>query len=126
VRAEPITGSLEKEIDRLGLKPQSDAVEDVNKSIGELIDKVSATSIAEVEKVISDLGAVRNWLKTEGDRIQQEMARYTHLTDTASASAKIIVESLGLWRKEPTMNTTDNVTTDNVTTDNVSRKAKRA
>jgi hypothetical protein len=109
VQAEPITHSLEEEINRLGLKPEPEAVEDVNKSIGALIDKVSATSIAEVEKVISNLEAVRSYLRAEGDRIQQQTARYTYLTDTASASAKIIVESLGQWRKEPTMNTTNHV-----------------
>ena len=85
------------------LKPQPDVVGDVNQSIGELIDKVSATSIAEIEKLISDLQAVRDYLKAEGDRIQQEMARYAHLSDTASASVKIIAESLGQWRKGPTM-----------------------
>ena len=78
-------------------------VGDVNKSIGALIDKVSATSIAKIEKLVSDLQTVRNYLKAEGDRIQQEMARYAHLSDTASASVKIIAESLGQWRKGPTM-----------------------
>ena len=114
MQAEPIIKSLEEEIsnsvrgdrltDRLaGSKPQPDAVEDVNKSIGELIDKVSATSIAEVEKLIGDLQATRNYLKAEGDRIQQEMARYAHLSDTAAASVKIITESIGQWRKPPAM-----------------------
>ena len=84
-------------------------VGDVNQSIGELIDKVSATSIAEIEKLISDLQAVRDYLKAEGDRIQQEMARYAHLSDTASASVKIIAEKLGQWREGPTMIKTDNV-----------------
>jgi hypothetical protein len=117
---EPILKSLEEEIsntvrgdrltDRLAwLKPQPDVVGDVNQSIGELIDKVSATSIAEIEKLISDLQAVRDYLKVEGDRIQQEMARYAHLSDTASASVKIITEKLGQWRKGPTMIKTDNV-----------------
>jgi len=120
ISIEPLLKSLEEEIsnrvhgDRLtdnlaGLKPQPDVVGDVNQSIGELIDKVSATSIAEVEKLISDLQAVRNYLKAEGDRIQQEMARYAHLSDTASASVKIIAEKLGQWRKGPTMIKTDNV-----------------
>src|SRR6185436_1614138 len=90
------------------LKPQPDVVGDVNQSIGALIDKVSATSIAEIEKLVSDLQTVRNYLKAEGDRIQQEMARYAHLSDTASASVKIIAESLGQWRKGPTIIKTDN------------------
>ena len=119
ISVEPILKSLEEEIsntvrgDRLTglawLKPQPDVVGDVNQSIGELIDKVSATSIAEIEKLISDLQAVRDYLKAEGDRIQQEMARYAHLSDTASASVKIIAEKLGQWRKGPTMIKTDNV-----------------
>ena len=115
MQAEPTTiRSLEEEIsnsvrgdkltNRLAVsKPQPDAVEDVNKSIGELIDKVSATSIAEVEKLIGDLQATRNYLKAEGDRIQHEMARYAHLSDTAAASLKIITESMGQWRRPPTM-----------------------
>ena len=120
ISVEPILKSLEEEIsntvrgdtltERLArLKPQPDVVGDVNKSIGELIDKVSATSIAEIERLISDLETVRNYLKAEGDRVQQEMARYAHLSDTASASVKIITEKLGQWRKGPTMIKTDNV-----------------
>lgn len=41
--------------------------------------------------------------------VQQEMARYAHLSDTASASVKIIAEKLGQWREGPTMIKTDNV-----------------
>jgi len=91
------------------LKPQPDVVGDVNQSIGELIDKVSTTSIAEIENLISQLETARNYLKTEGDRVQQAMARYAHLSDTASASVKIIAEHLGQWREETTMIETDNV-----------------
>jgi hypothetical protein len=119
VQADPLLRSMEEEIsnsvrvDRpkrlAGLKPPPEAGEDVNQSIGELIDKVSATSIAELEKLISDMKGVRNHLKAEGDRIRQEMARYAHLSETASSSIKIITESLGQWRKEPTMITTANV-----------------
>jgi hypothetical protein len=109
-QAEPIIKSMEEEIsnsvrgdrltDRLTrLKPQTDAVGELGESIGQLIQKVGASSIAEIEKLISDLQAARNYLKAEGDRIQQEMTRYAHLSDTASASVKIITESLGQWRK---------------------------
>ena len=91
-----------------GLKAQPEVVGDVNQSIGALIDKVSATSIAEFEKLIGDLETTRNYLKSEGDRIQREMARYAQLNDTASASVKIIAKSLGQWRKGPTV-MTDNI-----------------
>lgn len=116
ISVEPIIKPMEEKIsnsvrgDRLtdgpaGLKSKPEVVGDVNQSIGALIDKVSGTSIAEIEKLVSDLQSVQNYLKAEGDRIQQEMARYAHLSDTASASVKIIAESLGQWRKGPTMMT---------------------
>ena len=108
ISVEKISG--DRLTDRLAVvKPQPDEVGDVNQSIGELIDKVSATSIAEIERLISELQAVRNYLKVEGDRIQQEMARYAHLSDTALASVKIIAESIGQWRKVPPMTKTDYV-----------------
>ena len=103
VRSDALTDFL------AGLKPQPDMVGDVNQAIGALIDNVSTTSIAEIEKLISDLETVRNYLKSEGDRVQQEIARYAHLSDTASASVKIITEKLGQWREGPTMIKTDNV-----------------
>jgi hypothetical protein len=112
ISVEPILNGVRSDrlTDRLArLKPQPDVIGDVNQSIGELIDKVGATSIAEIENLISDLETVHNYLKTEGDRVQQEMARYAHLSDTASASVKIIAERLGRWREGPTMIKTDNV-----------------
>ena len=70
-----------------------------SETIAALVKKVGAPSIAEIEKLIGDLQAARSYLQAEGDRIQQEMFRYAHLSDTASASVKIITESLGQWRK---------------------------
>ena len=108
--AEPIIKSIEEEIsntvrgdrltDRLTkFKPQVEAAGELSETVGDLVQKVGATSIAEIERLIGDLQAARNYLKAEGDRIQQEMTRYANLSDTASASVKIFTESLGQWRK---------------------------
>ena len=70
-----------------------------SETIAALVQKIGAPSIAEIEKLIGDLQAARSYLHSEGERIQQEMTRYAHLSDTASASVKIITESLGKWRK---------------------------
>ena len=72
---------------------------ELSETIGELVQKVGAPSIEEIERLIGDLQAARNYLKAEAERIQQETARYAHLSDTASASVKIIIESLSQWRK---------------------------
>jgi len=44
------------------------------------------------------LRAARDYLRSEGERVRRVNARYAHLTRTASASVKIISESMGKWR----------------------------
>jgi hypothetical protein len=80
-------------------KPLPEPAGELSETIRELVQKVGGPSIAEIERLIGDLQAARNYLKAEAERIQQETARYAHLSDTASASVKIIIESLSQWRK---------------------------
>ena len=62
----------------------------------------AATSIEDIEKLIEELQIARDYLKAEGDRVHRLASRYAHLTQTASASVKVIAESLGKWRvQEP-------------------------
>ena len=56
------------------------------------------TSIEEIEKLMEELRVARDYLKAEGERIRRANAHYAHLTSTASASVKIIAESMGKWR----------------------------
>jgi hypothetical protein len=65
-----------------------------------LIQKLGAGSIAEIERLIEELQAARDYLRAEGERIERETARYANLTRTATASVKIISESLTEWRKD--------------------------
>ncbi len=58
----------------------------------------AATSIADIDKLIEELQIARNYLKAEGDRVHRLTTRYAHLTRTASASVKVIADSLGKWR----------------------------
>ena len=55
-------------------------------------------SIGEIEKLIEELRAARDYLRSEGERVRRVNALYAHLTRTASASVKIISESMGKWR----------------------------
>lgn len=57
-----------------------------------------ATSIAEIDKLIAELQIARDYLKAEGDRVHRLTTRYAHLTQAASASVKIIADSVGKWR----------------------------
>ena len=109
VHADPMK-SLEEEIsksvrsDRVtgratNFTPPAEEVGEPSAIITEFVQDLGATSIAEIDKLIADLQAARNYLKAESDRIQQEMTRYAHLSDTASASVRIITESLVQWGK---------------------------
>ncbi len=57
-----------------------------------------ATSIAELEKLIEDLQAARDFLQSEGERVRHMNTRYAHLTRTASASVGILAGRLDGWR----------------------------
>jgi len=57
-----------------------------------------ATSIADIEKLMAELLVARDFLQSEGDRIRRINANYRHLAETASASVKVIAETIGKWR----------------------------
>jgi hypothetical protein len=57
-----------------------------------------AASIADIESLMAELQAARNYLQAEGERVRRVNANYAHLAQTVSASARIIVESIGKWR----------------------------
>ena len=67
--------------------------------IAPLVQKVGATSLAEIEKLIGELLEAKDFLQSEGERVQRETERYTNLTQMASASVKIISDTVAGWRE---------------------------
>ena len=67
-------------------------------NINALIQRVSAQSVGEIERVMGELGQVRDMLRSEGDRVQREIAGYAALSQAAMTSMKIIADSLAQWR----------------------------
>src|SRR5215510_2522748 len=65
--------------------------------IAPFIQKVGATSIAEIDRLLAELEGARNYLQSEGKRIELEMARYTNLTQMTSLTAKIISDAVSRW-----------------------------
>ena len=59
---------------------------------------VGAKSIAEIENLMAELLVARDYLHAEGERVRQVNANYAHLAHTASASVKVISESISHWR----------------------------
>jgi hypothetical protein len=67
--------------------------------IAPLVPQVGATSIAEIEKMIRELQAANDFLQSEGERVQREAKHYTTLSQMASASVKIISDTVAGWRE---------------------------
>jgi SOS-response transcriptional repressor LexA len=65
--------------------------------IAPLIQKVGATSIEEIDRLLVELEEAKNYLKSEGKRIELEMARYTNLTQMTALTAKIISDAVSKW-----------------------------
>jgi hypothetical protein len=57
-----------------------------------------AASIADIEGLMAELKAARDYLQAEGERVRRANANYARLAQTASASARVIAESIGKWR----------------------------
>jgi hypothetical protein len=60
-----------------------------------LIQKVGATSIAEIDRVLAELEQAKDHLQSERERIEREVARYTNLTQLTSVTTKIIFDAVG-------------------------------
>jgi hypothetical protein len=60
--------------------------------------QAGATFIADIDKLMGELQTARDYLRSEGERVRQMMTRYGNLAETASASVKIMADSIGRWR----------------------------
>jgi hypothetical protein len=69
-------------------------------SIHSLLDRVSGSSVTEIDSLIADLSNVRDFLKNEGERVQREIASYAQLSQVAMTSVKIIGESMSQWKSQ--------------------------
>src|SRR5215471_7994450 len=65
--------------------------------IAPLIQQVAATSIAEIDRLIAELQEAKNYLQSEGERIEREIIRYTNLTQMASFTAEMISDAVSQW-----------------------------
>ena len=80
-------------------KPQSEGDEFGVSSLNALIQRVSGTSVMEIEKLIAELQTLRDYLQNEGQRVQREITEYAHMSQAATKSTKIIAENLAQWKR---------------------------
>jgi hypothetical protein len=67
-------------------------------NVNAVIQRVADGSVTEIERVIEELGNVRDMLRHESDRVQREISGYASLSQAAMTSMKIIADSLAHWK----------------------------
>jgi valyl-tRNA synthetase len=68
-------------------------------NVNSLIHRVAGTSVSEIEKLISELEAVRELLHAEGQRVQREISGYAHLSQAAMKSTRMIADNVQQWKR---------------------------
>jgi predicted ATP-dependent Lon-type protease len=73
----------------------------VASNINSLLRRVTATSVQEIDKLITELESSRDMLQSEATRVQREITQYSTLSQAALQATKIITESLTQLKKVP-------------------------
>ena len=60
---------------------------------------LDGVSLDQLDDVIVDLRQLRDFLHSEGERIQSEISGYLQLNHIAIGSTKIIVDNIVQWKK---------------------------
>lgn len=77
------------------LRKQFEIAPDASTShLNSVIQRVAATSVTEVEKLITELQSLRDVLQSESQRVQREITGYVHLSQVTMNSTGAISESL--------------------------------
>jgi hypothetical protein len=90
---------IRRDVSHLRRAP-SESSEQAVTNINSLLDRVSGSSVSEIDRLIADLRSVRDFLHSEGERVQREIHSYAQLSTVAMTSVKIIAESMGQWKSQ--------------------------
>ena len=58
---------------------------------------IASARSAEIDRVVNELNAVREMLRSEGERVQREITSYASLSQAAMSSMKVMTDSLAQW-----------------------------
>ena len=91
---------IRRDVSHLRRAMPDGASEQAATNINSLLDRVSGSSVTEIDRLIADLRNVRDFLHSEGERVQREIQSYAQLSSVAMTSVKIIAESMGQWKAQ--------------------------
>jgi hypothetical protein len=81
------------------IAPLDPSAEATVNNVNSLIQRVAGTSLAEIEKLISELESLRDLLHAEGQRVQREISGYAQLSQAAMKSTRMISDNVTQWKR---------------------------
>jgi hypothetical protein len=81
------------------LRPESENSTQVVADINSLVQRVAGVSLDQLNDAIVDLRQLRDFLHSEGERIQREISGYLQLNQIAIGSTKSIVDQIVHWKE---------------------------
>jgi len=82
-------------------RPPEEDGEMVASNISSLLQRVSGSSVQEIDRLIEELQLLRDKLELEGERVRRDIVEFATLSQAAMQSTRIIAESLTHWKKVP-------------------------
>jgi hypothetical protein len=79
--------------------PAQDGSAEVATNINSLVQRVAGSSLREMQNVIWELENLRDFLQSEGERVQREISNYAQLTQAAISSTRTIADNMVPWKK---------------------------
>jgi hypothetical protein len=97
---EKIPEFVGRDVAGLRQRPENDGTI-VADNLSSLLERVSASSVQEIDRLISDLKILRERLHDDSRRVQREVVEYASLSQVTMQSTKVIAESLSDWKRAP-------------------------
>jgi len=79
--------------------PAPDQPTEVVASVNSLVQRVAGASLREMQNVIWELESLRDFLQSEGERVQREISNYAQLAQAAMTSTRSIADNMVHWKK---------------------------
>ena len=76
------------------MRRQPEGAESGAENLSSLIERVSAATVIEIDRVISELQNIRSLLHSEGDRVRREITGYAGLSQSAVSTMKVIADTI--------------------------------
>ena len=81
------------------MRQESENTSQVVTDVNSLVQRVADVSLDQLDDAIVDLRQLRDFLHSEGERIQREISGYLQLNHLAIDSTKSIVDNIVQWKK---------------------------